>query len=97
MRDDQADPSDRSRQTYTAGGQQCRAQDEGPPPRPGKIEPQRAGFLIPQRQLIQLSKYPELVNPDVFRKNVDAFLTEKDGGWYFFLPTSTDVTWFRTR
>ena len=70
---------------------------KAPPPRPGKIEPQRAGFLIPQRQLIQLSKYPELVNPDVFRKNVDAFLTEKDGGWYFFLPTSTDVTWFRTR
>ena len=47
--------------------------------------------------LIQLSKFPELVDQTRFRANVDAFLTEQDGGWYFFLPTSTDVTWFKTR
>lgn len=47
--------------------------------------------------LIQLSKYPELVNMEMFRKNVDSFLTENGEGWYFFLPTSTDVTWFKTR
>ena len=47
--------------------------------------------------LIQLSKYPELVNMDVFRANVDTYLTENEEGWYFFLPTSTDITWFKTR
>lgn len=47
--------------------------------------------------LLRLSRFPELVDPERFRKNVDAFLTEQNGGWYFFLPTSSDVTWFRTR
>lgn len=47
--------------------------------------------------LLQLSRHPELVNMDQFKKNVDSFLTEKDGGWYFFLPTSSDVTWWKTR
>ncbi|MBO4915191.1 MAG: substrate-binding domain-containing protein [Oscillospiraceae bacterium] len=47
--------------------------------------------------LIRLSRHPELVIIDRFRANVDSFLTEKDGGWYFLLPTSSDVTWFKTR
>ena len=47
--------------------------------------------------LIELSRHPELVDMDRFKDNVDRFLTEKDGGWYFFLPTSSDVTWFKTR
>ena len=47
--------------------------------------------------LICLSRHPECVEPVQFRKNVDQFLTEKDGGWYFFLPTQTDITWFETR
>ena len=47
--------------------------------------------------LIQLSRHPEAVNMEKFRQNVDSFLTEKDGGWYFFLPTDSDVTWFKTR
>lgn len=47
--------------------------------------------------LINATDYPELVNQDQFRKNVNSFLTEKDGGYYFLLPTSSDVTWFRTR
>lgn len=47
--------------------------------------------------LIQLSRHPELVQMDRFRQNVDSFLTEMDGGWYFNLPTSSDVTWFKTR
>ncbi|MDO5135226.1 MAG: methyltransferase domain-containing protein [Eubacteriales bacterium] len=42
-------------------------------------------------------EHPELVNEERFRKNVDAFLTEKEGGFYFFLPTSSDVSWFQTR
>ncbi|MBQ8063763.1 MAG: class I SAM-dependent methyltransferase [Clostridia bacterium] len=47
--------------------------------------------------LIALSRHPEEVEPNQFRKNVDQFLTEIDGGWYFFLPTQTDITWFETR
>lgn len=47
--------------------------------------------------LIQLSRHPELVDMDRFRQNVDSFLTEKEDGWYFFLPTASDVTWFKTR
>lgn len=47
--------------------------------------------------LVALSRHPECVEPVQFRKNVDQFLTEKDGGWYFFLPTQTDITWFETR
>ncbi len=47
--------------------------------------------------LIQLSRHPELVDRERFMRNVDSFLTEKDGGWYFFLPTSSDVSWFKTR
>lgn len=47
--------------------------------------------------LIQLSRHPELVDMDKFRENVDSFLTEKEDGWYFFLPTASDVTWFKTR
>lgn len=47
--------------------------------------------------LIALSRHPECVEPVQYRKNVDQFLTEKDSGWYFFLPTKTDITWFETR
>lgn len=47
--------------------------------------------------LLVLTEYPEYVDLEQFRKNVDQFLTEKDGGWYFFLPTRTDISWFKTR
>jgi len=47
--------------------------------------------------LIQLSRYPELVNQEKFRENVDKFLTENESGFYFFLPTSSDVSYFKTR
>ncbi|MBR5490027.1 MAG: methyltransferase domain-containing protein [Oscillospiraceae bacterium] len=47
--------------------------------------------------LIQLSRYPELVNVKKFRENVDSFLTETAEGFYFFLPTSSDITYFKTR
>lgn len=47
--------------------------------------------------LINLADDPSLVDMEQFRKNVDNFLTEKDGGYYFFLPTSSDVSWFKTR
>lgn len=47
--------------------------------------------------LINLSEYPELVNMEQFKKNVDEFLTENESGVYFFLPTSSDVSWFKTR
>ncbi|MBR4232841.1 MAG: methyltransferase domain-containing protein [Oscillospiraceae bacterium] len=47
--------------------------------------------------LINLSRYPELVNIDRFRANVDAHLTQTEEGWQFFLPTSSDVAWFKTR
>ena len=47
--------------------------------------------------LINLSRYPELVNMEQFRANVDKYLTETAGGWRFFLPTSSDVAWFKTR
>lgn len=47
--------------------------------------------------LLQLSRYPELVNQERFRQNVDAFLTPCEGGYRFFLPTQSDVTWFPTR
>ncbi len=47
--------------------------------------------------LIKLSRHPELVNMEKFYKNVDSFLTKTDNGWYFFLPTASDVTWFKTR
>ncbi|MBQ2697394.1 MAG: hypothetical protein IJF59_01860, partial [Clostridia bacterium] len=47
--------------------------------------------------LIQLSRHPELVDLKKFRENVDSFLTENEEGFYFFLPTSSDITWFKTR
>lgn len=47
--------------------------------------------------LIRLSSYPELVNPERFHANVDSFLTEIPGGLRFFLPTSSDVTVYKTR
>ena len=47
--------------------------------------------------LIQLSRHPELVDMERFRANVDSFLTPRDGGFEFFLPTQSDVTWFATR
>lgn len=47
--------------------------------------------------LLPLSRHPELVNIEQFRKNVDLYLTKKENGYYFFLPTSSDVTYFKTR
>ena len=47
--------------------------------------------------LICLSRYPELVDMEKFRENVDSFLTKNEDGWYFFLPTSSDVIYYRTR
>ena len=47
--------------------------------------------------LINLSRYPELVNQEQFRANVDKYLTQTAEGWQFFLPTSSDVSWFKTR
>lgn len=47
--------------------------------------------------LLPLSNHPEEVNMEQFKKNVDGFLTETEDGFLFDLPTSTDVTWFRTR
>lgn len=47
--------------------------------------------------LINLSRYPELVNQEQFRANVDKYLTRTEEGWQFFLPTSSDVSWFKTR
>ena len=47
--------------------------------------------------LIELSRHPELVNMEQFKKNVDSFLTEQEDGYYFFLPTQTVITWFKTR
>lgn len=47
--------------------------------------------------LINLAEDPSLVDMEQFKKNVDKFLTEKDEGYYFFLPTSSDVSWFKTR
>ena len=47
--------------------------------------------------LIALTKHPELIDMGQYRKNVDSFLTPCDGGFLFFLPTRTDVTWFKTR
>lgn len=47
--------------------------------------------------LIQLSRHPECVIEPQFKKNVDSFLHQTDEGWYFFLPTRTDISWFSTR
>lgn len=47
--------------------------------------------------LIQLSRHPELVNRERFQANVDSFLTPREGGYQFFLPTRSDVIWFPTR
>ena len=47
--------------------------------------------------LIALTKHPELVDMEQYRKNVDSFLTPCEGGFLFFLPTQTDVTCFKTR
>lgn len=47
--------------------------------------------------LLPLSRHPELVDLNQFHKNVDKYLTEKDEGFDFFLPTSSDISWFRTR
>jgi len=47
--------------------------------------------------LIQLSRHPELVDQKKFRENVDKFLTQNESGYYFFLPTSSDVSYFKTR
>jgi molybdate/tungstate transport system substrate-binding protein len=47
--------------------------------------------------LIALTRHPELVDMERYRKNVDSFLTACDGGFLFFLPTRTDITWFKTR
>ena len=47
--------------------------------------------------LIQLSRHPELVDQKKFRENVDSYLTETEEGFYFFLPTCSDVTYFKTR
>ena len=47
--------------------------------------------------LINLSRYPELVNMEKFRENIDRYLTQTDEGFRFFLPTSSDVSWFKTR
>ncbi len=47
--------------------------------------------------LIDLSRYPELVNMEQFRINVDKYLTQTEEGYRFFLPTSSDVSWFKTR
>jgi len=47
--------------------------------------------------LIQLSGHPELVDAERFHQNVDSCLTKREDGWYFFLPTASDVVWFQTR
>ena len=47
--------------------------------------------------LLNLSRYPELVDMEKFQSNVDKHLTKTDDGWQFFLPTSSDVSWFKTR
>ena len=47
--------------------------------------------------LLQLSRHPELVDLERFRANVDTYLTPREGGYEFFLPTQSDVTWFATR
>jgi len=47
--------------------------------------------------LIQLASHPEEVIMEQFKKNVDSFITETEEGYLFELPTSSDVTWFRTR
>lgn len=47
--------------------------------------------------LIELSRHPELVNIERFQHNVDTFLTETEEGYYFFLPTQSVITWFKTR
>ncbi len=47
--------------------------------------------------LIELSRYPELVNLDKFHENVDKYLAPCEDGYYFFLPTQTDISWFKTR
>lgn len=47
--------------------------------------------------LVEFSKYPELVDMEKFRANIDKYLTENDKGYYLFLPTRTTVTWFKTR
>lgn len=47
--------------------------------------------------LLPLSRHPELVDMAQFRKNVDRYLTETDDGYSFFLPTASDVAWFKTR
>lgn len=47
--------------------------------------------------LIQLSRYPQLVDRKKFEENVDSFLTENEEGYLFFLPTASDVTCFKVR
>ncbi len=47
--------------------------------------------------LIQLSDYPDLVDQEQFKRNVDQYLTPDADGYEFFLPTSSDVTYFKTR
>lgn len=47
--------------------------------------------------LINLTRHPDAVDMEQFKKNVDSFLTEREDGFYFYLPTQTDVAWFKTR
>lgn len=47
--------------------------------------------------LLPLSRHPEEVIMEQFKKNVDLYLTETDKGFEFLLPTASDVTWFPTR
>lgn len=47
--------------------------------------------------LLTLTEHADLVNMEQFKKNVDQFLTPCDEGFYFLLPTQTDVSWFKTR
>lgn len=44
-----------------------------------------------------LAKYPELLDMERFRKNADALLTKNEEGYDFFLPTRTEIIWFKTR
>lgn len=47
--------------------------------------------------LLPLSRHPEEVILEKFKENVDKYLTEVEDGYYFFLPTVSDVTVFKTR
>lgn len=47
--------------------------------------------------LIQLSMHPELVDRTVFCGNVGKYLTKREDGWSFYMPTWSKVEYFATR